>query len=1019
MKKNILNIIAVTALLFAFSITDYAQAPVYVSSRVNNTTPTRLEMTYSASLANIVPASSAFTVRVNSVSRTVTAVAISGTKVLLFLPNAVIYGDIMTVSYTRPAINQLQSISGELIANLSAQSVTNNVSPGSPVYTDPDGNSYSAIGIGFQIWMKENLKTTKYSDGTAIPNVTVNATWAGLTSAAYCWYNNDAAIYKATYGALYNWYAVDAASNGGKNLCPTGWRVPNNDEWTTLTNYLGGESIAGGKLKETGTTHWASPNTGATNESGFTALPGGTRLMTDGSFNSISGSGLWWSSALVSGYFLAYYRGLIYNDYLIYNNSLNPRSGMSVRCLQNVPPAAEISGTRAVCMYAIPPDITFTGITGTAPYTFTYTINSGSNQSVTTTSGNSVTVSVPTGTAGIYTYSLVSVQDVYSTVAQTGSASVIVNPLPTATISGTTTVCKDVASPNITFTGASGTAPYTFTYTINGGNNQTVTTTVVNSITVAAPTGTAGTFTYALVSVSDASSTACSQTQSGSAIVTVNPLPTAMISGTTAVCKDAVSPNITFTGANGTAPYNFTYTINNGSNQTVTTTVGNSVTVAAPTGTAGTFTYALVRVQDASSTACSQSQSGSAVVTVNPLPTATISGTTAVCKDEASPNITFTGASGTAPYTFTYAINEGSNQAVTTIVGNSVTVAVPTGAAGTFTYNLVSVQDASACLQPQTGSAAVTVNPLPTATISGTTAVCKDAISPNITFTGASGTTPYTFTYTINSGSNQTVTTTVGNSVTVAVPTVTAGTYTYALVSVRDASSAACSQTQSGSAVVTVNPLPTATISGTTAVCKDAPSANITFTGASGTAPYTFTYIINEGSNQTVTTIVGNSVTVAVPNGAAGTFTYNLVSVQDASACLQAQTGSATVTVNPLPTATISGTTAVCKDAASPNITFTGASGTAPYTFTYAINGGSNQTVTTTAGNSVTVVAPTGAAGIFTYTLVSVMDASTTICSQSQNGSAVVTINPIPATSAISGNQTPACSATGIVLVYR
>ena len=197
------------------------------------------------------------------------------------------------------------------------------------------------------------------------------------------------------------------------------------------------------------------------------------------------------------------------------------------------------------------------------------------------------------------------------------------------------------------------------------------------------------------MSVRDGSSTSCIQSQSGSAAVTINPLPTATVSGTTSVCRDGAFPDITFTGAGGTVPYTFTYTINGGSNQTVTTTSGNSVTVAVPTTTAGTFTYALVSVRDAGTTTCSQAQSGSAVVTVNPLPAATISGSTAVCRNASSPIITFTGSNGTAPYTFTYTINGGTNQTVTTITGSSVTVSAPTTAAGTFTYALVSVMDAS------------------------------------------------------------------------------------------------------------------------------------------------------------------------------------------------------------------------------------------------------------------------------------------------------------------------------------
>ncbi|MBL7721487.1 MAG: PKD domain-containing protein [Chitinophagaceae bacterium] len=312
------------------------------------------------------------------------------------------------------------------------------------------------------------------------------------------------------------------------------------------------------------------------------------------------------------------------------------------------------------------------------------------------------------------------------------------------------------------------------------------------------------------------------------------------------------------------------------------------------------------------------SDTASHVVTVSPLPTATISGATDVCLNAPSPDVTFTGSAGTAPYTFTYNINGGPNQTVTTTSGNSVTVSVPTSTVGTFTYNLVSVQDASPnlCSQAQTGSVAINVNSLPTATIDGTITVCENAPSPNITFTAGGGAiAPYTFTYTINGGPNQTVTTTSGNSVTVAAPTNTPGTYTYSLVSVSDGSTTTCSQLQSGSATVIVNPLPTASISGSTEVCLNAPSPDITFTGATGSAPYTFTYNINGGPNQTVSTTAGNSVTVSVPTAVAGIFTYNLVSVLDGSStlCSQAQTGAATVIVNPLPTSSFTVVTPSCE----------------------------------------------------------------------------------------------------------
>jgi gliding motility-associated-like protein len=292
-------------------------------------------------------------------------------------------------------------------------------------------------------------------------------------------------------------------------------------------------------------------------------------------------------------------------------------------------------------------------------------------------------------------------------------------------------------------------------------------------------------------------------------------------------------------------------------------------------------------------------------IIVYPRPMAALSGNASVCLNGTAPLITFTGANGTAPYTFTYKINGGPNQTIVTTSGNAVTLPVSTSTVATYTYTLVSVADASPtfCSQPQTGTAAVTVNPLPTGNLTGTTTVCLNATAPVITFTGASGTSPYTFTYHINSGPDQTVTTTTGNAVTVAAPANTAGTFVYTLTNVQGGSSTACSLVQNGTATVIVNSLPTALVSGTTEVCLNGTPPTVTFTGAGTVAPYTFTYKINGGPNLTATTVTGNSVTVTAPVNIAGTFTYTLVSVRDGSAqlCSQAQTGAAVITVNPLP----------------------------------------------------------------------------------------------------------------------
>jgi uncharacterized protein (TIGR02145 family) len=154
---------------------------------------------------------------------------------------------------------------------------------------DIDGNKYKTIKIGTQTWMAENLRVIRFNDNTSIP--LVSGDWSKITTMtpAYTWYNNDSSLYKNSIGAAYNWYAVNT-----NKLCPTGWHVPTDAEWTTLTNYLGGENVAGDKLRETGTSHWFE-NKGATNESGFTALPGFT--YSEGLvLHSIGDSGIWWSS---------------------------------------------------------------------------------------------------------------------------------------------------------------------------------------------------------------------------------------------------------------------------------------------------------------------------------------------------------------------------------------------------------------------------------------------------------------------------------------------------------------------------------------------------------------------------------------------------------------------------------------------------------------------------------------------------------------------------------------------------
>ena len=208
---------------------------------------------------------------------------------------------------------------------------------------DVEGNLYKTVEIGNQDWMAENLRTTKYNDGTAIPKApSYPGAWLDLkTNPAYCWFNYDS-IYKKDYGALYKWGSVYSGE-----LCPSGWHVPSEEDWHQLMQYLdpntieepyypnGPESlIAGGKLKETGTEHWWSPNTGATNEFGFTALPGGYRLY-EGSFMGMGEFCWFWSRSDTILHGNALTRLLYFENSKVIKRYYHPWGGYSVRCLKN------------------------------------------------------------------------------------------------------------------------------------------------------------------------------------------------------------------------------------------------------------------------------------------------------------------------------------------------------------------------------------------------------------------------------------------------------------------------------------------------------------------------------------------------------------------------------------------------------------------------------------------------------------------------------------------------------------
>ena len=194
----------------------------------------------------------------------------------------------------------------------------------------------SIITIGTQQWMDKNLDVVTYRNGDTIPQVTNQTKWDSLDTGAWCYYNNDPAN-GVIYGKLYNWYAV----NDLRGLAPKGYHIPSSEEWTILINELGDANVSGGKMKTTGTTIWATPNTNATNQSGFAGLPGGSRepflfgsTVNNGTFQSVGYVGRWWSTQ-AKGSTAAEYWFLTYNNGLVGRLTKINRTGLSVRCLRD------------------------------------------------------------------------------------------------------------------------------------------------------------------------------------------------------------------------------------------------------------------------------------------------------------------------------------------------------------------------------------------------------------------------------------------------------------------------------------------------------------------------------------------------------------------------------------------------------------------------------------------------------------------------------------------------------------
>ena len=258
-------------------------------------------------------------------------------KQLEYLTGVLYKGTTTTTSSTSSTTSTTTTAS-PTTTTTSTSSTTTTTTTASPTTTTTTTTGIPSVTIGTQVWMDRNLDVTTYQNGDVIPQVTDPTAWAGLTTGAWCYLNNDP-TYGPIYGKLYNWFAV----NDPRGLSPVGYHVPSLVEYTTLSDYLGGDLVAGGALKEAGFAHWNSPNTGATNSSGWTGLPGYTRL-SNGTFGALvlNTFGYWWTSSQNSPG-NSYYVWL-YTNYEAFvgvppsspaGSYLDPKYGFSVRCLQN------------------------------------------------------------------------------------------------------------------------------------------------------------------------------------------------------------------------------------------------------------------------------------------------------------------------------------------------------------------------------------------------------------------------------------------------------------------------------------------------------------------------------------------------------------------------------------------------------------------------------------------------------------------------------------------------------------
>ncbi|MFC6264132.1 T9SS sorting signal type C domain-containing protein [Flavobacterium panici] len=592
------------------------------------------------------------------------------------------------------------------------------------------------------------------------------------------------------------------------------------------------------------------------------------------------------------------------------------------------------------------------------------------------------------------------VQNGVCTAANSIATTVTVNPLPQGTLSANGPFCV-TGSGQLTFTATAGTGPYTVVYKENGGADRTATGVVSGTPFNTFTTPVTATTTYTLVSVTGANTCSRSSGFTGNtATITINPLPQGSLTANGPFCATG-SGLLTFTATAGIGPYTVVYKENGGADRTASGVVsGTPFAAFTPTVTA-TTTYTLVSVTG--SNTCIRNSgftAGSATITVNPLPQGSLTANGPFCETGAG-QLTFTATSGAGPYTIVYKENGGADRTATGVVSGTPFNTFTTPVTATTTYTLVSVTGSNTCVRSSgftAGSTTITVNPLPQGSLTANGPFCVTG-SGQLTFTATAGTGPYTIVYKENGGADQTAAGVVSGTPFATFTTPVTATTTYTLVSVTGANTCVRSSGfTTGSATITVNPLPQGSLSANSPFCATG-SGQLTFTATAGTGPYTVVYKENGGADRTATGVVSGTPFATFTTPVTATTTYTLVSVTGANSCVRSSgftAGSTTITVNPLPQGSLTANGPFCATGAG-QLTFTATSGTGPYTVVYKENGGADRTASGVVSGTPFATFTAPVITTTTYTLVSVTGANT--CARNSGftgGSAAITINPIP-----------------------